>query len=51
MTDFIEATRGSGFYKPSNGLNPQNNFFNSTITTNDAEVPQALLAQIHKGQI
>jgi uncharacterized repeat protein (TIGR01451 family) len=37
---FIEAnSSGSGFTNLSTGLNPQNNFFNSTITTNDAEVP------------
>ncbi len=28
-----------GFVEMSNGLNPNNNFFNSTITTNGAEVP------------
>lgn len=37
---FIEANSSvSGFTNLSTGLNPQNNFFNSTITENGAEVP------------
>ena len=40
---FIEAnSSGSGFTNLSTGLNPANNFFNSTITTNGAEVPTRL---------
>ncbi len=37
---FIEAnSSGNGFTNLSTSLNPSNNFFNSTITTNGAEVP------------
>lgn len=37
---FIEGnTSGNGFTNLTTGLNPANNFFNSTISTNGAEVP------------
>ncbi len=36
---FIKANSRAGFTNLTTGLNPTNNFFNSTITTNGAEVP------------
>ncbi|MGB5319761.1 T9SS type B sorting domain-containing protein [Eudoraea sp.] len=36
---FRSDLSGGGFVELSTGLNPNNNFFNSTITTNGAEVP------------
>ncbi len=36
---FIRANSNASFTNLSTGLNPTNNFFNSTITTNGAEVP------------
>ncbi|MDP5230713.1 MAG: T9SS type B sorting domain-containing protein [Cellulophaga sp.] len=36
---FIRANSNAGFTNLATGLNPNNNFFNSTITTNGAEVP------------
>ncbi len=36
---FIRANSNANFTNLSTGLNPTNNFFNSTITTNGAEVP------------